>query len=199
MAKLGFPVVCYNLTDKNTGERLYPAHVMLQRDNVRMAVVGITDIGASQRQPPDEWRGMDTTKMNGLREYVQNLRRLEKPDLVIALTHTGLTIARNIAREMPEFDVVLSGHTHERTAWPIMEGKVIVVEPGAFGSWLGRLDLILKPGGDKMTIGYSDVAQLSFTGRDMADGRSWEAWIKKYTERKAAGESNIELVPESLE
>ena len=112
-----------------------------------MAVVGITDIGASTRQPPDEWRGMDTTKMAGLREYVQELRAREKPDLVVALTHTGLTIARNIARETPEFDVVLSGHTHERTAWPILEGKVLVVEPGAFSSWLGRLDLILKPGG----------------------------------------------------
>jgi sulfur-oxidizing protein SoxB len=147
MARLGCPVVCYNLTDTDTGERLYPASVVLQRGDVRMAVVGVTDIGASHRQPPDEWRGMDTTKMAGLREYVQALRAREKPDLVVALTHTGLTIARSLARETPEFDVVLSGHTHERTAWPILEGKVIVVEPGAFSSWLGRLDLILKPGG----------------------------------------------------
>jgi S-sulfosulfanyl-L-cysteine sulfohydrolase len=147
MAKLGCPVVCYNLTDSATGQRLYPASIILQRGDVRIAVVGITDIGASKRQPPDEWRGMDTTKMAGLREYVQDLRKLEKPDLVVALTHTGLTIARSIAREMPEFDVVLSGHTHERTAWPIIEGNVLVVEPGAFGSWLGRLDLILRPGG----------------------------------------------------
>ena len=147
MTKLGCPVVCYNLNDTATGERLYPASVMLQRGDVRMAVIGITDIGASNRQPPDEWRGMDTTKMDGLRAYVQDLRAREKPDLVVALTHTGLTIARSIARETPEFDVVLSGHTHERTAWPILEGKVLVVEPGAFSSWLGRLDLILKPGG----------------------------------------------------
>ena len=33
----------------------------------------------------------------------------------------------------------------------------------------------------------------------MADGRSWEAWVKKYAERKAAGETNIELLPESLD
>ncbi len=147
MAKLGCPVVCYNLNETTTGERLYPASVILRRGDVKMAVVGVTDIGASHRQPPDEWRGMDTTHMAGLRDYVRDLREREKPDLVVALTHTGLTIARSIARETPEFDVVLSGHTHERTAWPIMENAVIVVEPGAFGSWLGRLDLILKPGG----------------------------------------------------
>ena len=33
----------------------------------------------------------------------------------------------------------------------------------------------------------------------MADGRSWEAWVKKYAERKAAGEKNIELVPEAID
>ncbi|MDE1932694.1 bifunctional UDP-sugar hydrolase/5'-nucleotidase [Bradyrhizobium sp.] len=147
MAKLGCPVVCYNLTDTDTGKGLYPASVILERNGVRMAVVGITDIGASKRQPPDEWRGMDTSRMAGLREYVQDLRAREKPDLVVALTHTGLTIARSIARKMPEFDVILSGHTHERTSRPIIEGNVLVVEPGAFGSWLGRLDLVLKPGG----------------------------------------------------
>jgi 2',3'-cyclic-nucleotide 2'-phosphodiesterase (5'-nucleotidase family) len=58
-----------------------------------------------------------------------------------------LSIARQIAREIPEFDVILSGHTHERTAREIMEGNVIVIEPGCFGSFLGRLDLVLKPGG----------------------------------------------------
>jgi hypothetical protein len=60
------------------------------------------------------------------------------------------------------------------------------------------LRIMTKPG-QKVTIRYADVARLSFTGRDMADGRSWEAWIRKYAERKAAGEKNIELLPEALE
>jgi hypothetical protein len=47
------------------------------------------------------------------------------------------------------------------------------------------LRIMTKPG-QKLTIRYADVSQLSFTGRDMADGRSWEAWVRKYAERKAA-------------
>ena len=147
MADLGCPVVCYNFHDTATGRRLFPASVTLERQGVKIAVVGLTDIGASKRQPPSEFHGMDTTRIEGLRDYVRELRAREKPDVVIALTHTGLTIARQIARQTPEFDVVLSGHTHERTAWPILEGNVIVVEPGCFGSFLGRLDLTLKPEG----------------------------------------------------
>ncbi len=147
MARLDCPVVCYNFHDTATGSRLFPASVTLKRQGVKIAVVGVTDIGASRRQPPAEFRGMDTTRMDGLRDFVKELRAREQPDVVIALTHTGLSIAREIARETPELDVVLSGHTHERTAWPILEGDVIVIEPGCFGSFLGRLDLVVKPGG----------------------------------------------------
>ncbi len=147
MARLNCPVTCYNFHDIASGNRLFPASVTLERQGVTMTLVGITDIGASERQPPSEFHGMDTSRIEGLRDFVKELRARERPDLVVALTHTGLSIAREIAREMPEFDVVLSGHTHERTAWPILEGNVIVVEPGCFGSFLGRLDLVVKPGG----------------------------------------------------
>ncbi len=147
MARLGCPVVCYNFHDIASGKRLFPASVTIDKEGVKTVVLGVTDIGASSRQPPADFHGMDTSRMEGLRDYVKDIRDREKPDLMVALTHTGLTIARQLARDVPEFDVVLSGHTHERTAVPIMEGDVIVVEPGCFASFLGRLDLILKPGG----------------------------------------------------
>lgn len=51
----------------------------------------------------------------------------------------------------------------------------------------------------KVSIPYSDIAGLAFTGRDTAAGKSWEAWLKKYWEKKAAGEKNIELTPEKLD
>jgi hypothetical protein len=51
----------------------------------------------------------------------------------------------------------------------------------------------------KLSIAYSDIAGLTFTGRDTAAGKSWEAWLKKYWEKKAAGETNIELKPEKLD
>jgi S-sulfosulfanyl-L-cysteine sulfohydrolase len=146
MARLACPVICYNLHDEATGERLFRPAVILERQGVKVAFVGITDIGASRRQPPTHFRGLDTARIQGLREFVKDLRARERPDLVVAISHTGLTISRQTAREIPELDVVLSAHTHERTAREIMEGNVIVVEPGCFGSFLGRIDLVLKPG-----------------------------------------------------
>jgi hypothetical protein len=58
--------------------------------------------------------------------------------------------------------------------------------------------LLPKTGGGKLTVAYSDIAALAFTGRDMAAGKNWESWVRQYWEKKAAGES-ISLEPESLE
>jgi hypothetical protein len=59
--------------------------------------------------------------------------------------------------------------------------------------------LIPKDSPQKISIPYSDIAALAFTGRDTAAGKSWEAWVRKYWEKKAAGEKHIALEPETLD
>jgi hypothetical protein len=56
-----------------------------------------------------------------------------------------------------------------------------------------------KSGDQKLAISYADIAALAFTGKDTAAGKSWEAWMQRYREKKAAGEKNIGLHPESLD
>ena len=51
----------------------------------------------------------------------------------------------------------------------------------------------------KVNVAYADIAALAFTGRDTAAGKTFEAWVKKYWEKKAAGEKNIQIEPERLE
>jgi hypothetical protein len=51
---------------------------------------------------------------------------------------------------------------------------------------------------ERMRIAYSDIATLVFSGRDTAAGKSWEAWVRKYWEKKAVG-GGASLHPESLE
>ncbi|HZL36996.1 MAG TPA: hypothetical protein VFC78_16875 [Tepidisphaeraceae bacterium] len=51
----------------------------------------------------------------------------------------------------------------------------------------------------KIAVPYSEVARVEFTGRDTAAGKSFETWVKKYAEKKAAGEKNIGLEPEKLD
>ncbi len=62
-----------------------------------------------------------------------------------------------------------------------------------------RVRVLPKNGDAKIAIPYSEIQALAFTGRDTAAGRSWEAWLRKYWEKKTAGEHNIQRDPEALE
>ena len=51
----------------------------------------------------------------------------------------------------------------------------------------------------KINVSYAEVAALAFTGRDTAAGKTFDAWVKKYWAKKAAGEQNIQIEPEKLD
>lgn len=79
-----------------------------------------------------------------------------------------------------------------------LEGYIFDRRPGK-GLNDSLVRLMPKSGGGKVAVCYSDIAALAFTGKDMAAGKSWEAWVKHYWEKKAAGEQDISLQPEKLE
>src|SRR5215467_9585526 len=54
-----------------------------------------------------------------------------------------------------------------------------------------------KDSTQKVSVPYSEIAALAFSGRDTAAGKSWEAWVRKYWEKRAAGEKNIGIQAES--
>ena len=62
-----------------------------------------------------------------------------------------------------------------------------------------RVRIMPKSQPGKISVAYSEIAALAFTGRDTAAGKSWEAWVRKYWEKKKAGETNIELKPEHID
>jgi hypothetical protein len=52
---------------------------------------------------------------------------------------------------------------------------------------------------EKRKVSFAEIARIEFSGKDRAAGKHWEDWVKKYAEKKAAGETNIALAPEALE
>ena len=146
MAEVNFPVICYNLRDTHTGNRLFAPATLVERGGVRIAVVGVTDMTTTVRQAPAEVRGLDSTAISGLAAFVREYKIQQHPDLTVLVDHTGLAPSVQIAHDIPEFDVVLSAHTHERVYKPILVGHTLVVEPGSMGSFFGQLDLSLQDG-----------------------------------------------------
>ena len=79
----------------------------------------------------------------------------------------------------------IEGYLFDRRSAPTLKDSLVRLYP--------------KISQEKISISYADIAALAFTGRDTAAGKSWEAWMKKYAAKKAAGEKNIALEPEPLE
>lgn len=79
----------------------------------------------------------------------------------------------------------VEGYIFDRRSAPTLKDSIVRLYP--------------KDSNEKITISYSEIAALAFTGRDTAAGRSWEAWMKKYAAKKAAGEKDLSLHPEPLE
>ncbi len=145
MAELDYPVFAANLRGDD-GERLFPPYHVQDVGGVRVAVVGYTDPDVPQRQPPAYSAGLSYDGPDELPRLVQEVRREHDPDVVLLLSHIGLAKAVALTDDVPDIDVHLSSDTHERTYEPIDRDGVWVVEPGAFGSFLGRLDLWVADG-----------------------------------------------------
>ena len=79
----------------------------------------------------------------------------------------------------------ITGYLFDRRIGPTLENSVV--------------RLILATSNDRPQIPYSEIAAIAFTGRDTAAGKSYEAWVKKYWEKRAKGEKNISIEPEALE
>ncbi len=77
-----------------------------------------------------------------------------------------------------------------------IEGYVFDRRDDAGGGMIVRV--IPRDGGQRVTIPLADITRIEFTGKDAASGKSFETWVKKYVQKKVAGESaNIEA--ESLD
>ncbi|QEE29235.1 hypothetical protein FTW19_15275 [Terriglobus albidus] len=82
--------------------------------------------------------------------------------------------------------VILEGYIFDRRSGTSLRDSFIRIIPA-------------KGDRAKVNVAYGDIAALAFTGRDAAAGKSFEAWVKKYWEKKAAGETNIGIEAEKLD
>ena len=79
----------------------------------------------------------------------------------------------------------VTGYLFDRRIGPTLDNSVI--------------RLMLPTSSERPSIPYSEIAGLAFTGRDTAAGKSYEAWVRKYWEKREKGEKNISIEPEALE
>ncbi|MFN3952215.1 MAG: bifunctional metallophosphatase/5'-nucleotidase [Thermaurantimonas sp.] len=153
MGSLNAPKVCANmyhdLGDGRRGELIFQPYYIWHVAGIKIGFLGYTDPLVPKRQSPAYSRGiMYTDPEENLAHYVRVLREQEKCAYIIILAHLGLSQQIHLANQpaCEGVNIIFGGDTHERVRKPIICKYSKVVEPGAFGSFVGRLQLIVENG-----------------------------------------------------
>jgi 2',3'-cyclic-nucleotide 2'-phosphodiesterase / 3'-nucleotidase len=124
-----FPWLAANIIDETTGLSYFKPYTIIERGNIRIAVLGLTTPSVPNWLPEELWGGMHFEDMLlSARNWVKYIKRNEKPDLLIGLFHSGApkvsfpdgppalleNASRVIAERVEGFDVIFSGHDHRR-------------------------------------------------------------------------------------
>lgn len=153
MGALNAPKICTNmyhdLGEGKKGELIFQPYTIWHVEGAKIGILGYTDHLVPIRQSPNYSKGIIYTKPEeNLAHYVDVLRNQEQCAYVIMIAHLGLSQQIALAN-MPECEgvnYIFGGDTHERVRKPIVAKYAKVVEPGAFGSFIGKLDLTIENG-----------------------------------------------------
>ncbi len=143
--------VCANMfhADSPDGALLFPPFQVFTLGGARIGFIGYNDPLTPIRQSPAYSRGIRFSRPEtDLARYVHTLRREKGCHVVFVLSHMGLAQQLNLANQpyAKGVDYILGGDTHERIREPIAGVFCKVTEPGAFGSFVGKLDLVVEAG-----------------------------------------------------
>ncbi len=153
LGSLDAPKICTNmyhdLGEGKKGELIFQPYEIWHVAGAKIGFLGYTDPLVPIRQSPNYSKGIIYTKPEeNLAHYVDVLKNQEQCSFIIIIAHLGLSQQIALA-EMPECEgvnYILGGDTHERVRKPIVCKYAKVVEPGAFGSFIGKLDLTIEKG-----------------------------------------------------
>ena len=145
--------VCANMfhdsNDDQKGELIFPPYFIKYIAGIKIGFIGYNDPLTPKRQSPAYSYGIEFTfPKKNIARYIRLLKEYEKCEMIFLLTHMGMAQQVGLAN-MPEVkgvDYILGADTHERIRKPV-EGKYAkVTEPGAFGSFISKLDIVIENG-----------------------------------------------------
>ena len=154
-----FPILGANIIDTVTGKTHFKPYEVLERDGVKIVVLGMITPAIPVWLSENLWKGLRFDDMEETaRKWLKIIREKENPDLVIGIFHAGQdallmggkyreNASLEVARNVPGFDIVLMGHDHTRELKKIknVEGdSVLIMDPASKGGVVANADVTLK-------------------------------------------------------
>lgn len=166
VGELQFPWLSANTLNTETGRPYFKPYHLVQRNGLKIAILGMTTPGIYKWLPQHLWEGMDFQDMiETARHWVTEIQQKEKPDLLIGLFHSGFNYnyagenehtPRNenagvlVAQQVAGFDVIILGHDHQEKQMEVTgpDGKkVTILDPRSHATYLGKINIHFQPAG----------------------------------------------------
>lgn len=167
-----FPVLGANAINVKTGEPYFEPFRILEKNGIRVAVIGLVTPSIPDWLPPELYRGIKFTDMLKTAEKWMPVMQKEKPDLIIGLFHSGwdrsnLKQVKNgsseengsasVAYNIPGFDIIFTGHDHNVSNEKIVNIKgdtVLILNGGSRSEKIAQAEITFRPSGKNKHIKY---------------------------------------------
>ncbi len=143
------PKVCGNMFNEEGGDLMFPPFHTFFIGGIKIGFLGYNDPLTPIRQSPAYSNGIKFTDPDkNISKYIKLLKEQERCDVVIALTHMGMAQQLHLANQSyaEGVDYIFGADTHERIRQPLPGKFSKVTEPGAFSSFIGRMDFVVENG-----------------------------------------------------
>lgn len=143
---LPYPLLAANVT--SDGRPAFAPFTIVERAGLRVGIIGLSAVVGTQLLPREDRDSLNLAiGEDAVTALVPRLRHEDGVGLVIVLSHLGFPQDCKLAGVVSGVDVILSGHTHHRLHTPAIVNGTIIMQSGAHGSYVGRLDLDMSDTG----------------------------------------------------
>ncbi len=148
------PFLCANLISRAKQKPVYEPFRVFKKSGHTIGVIGLTNPDT----PVISLYGNDRQLLfrppiSAIQDIVLRLR--PRVEVLVALSHLGLTADQRLAQTIPDFDLIIGGHSHDVLRQPMRVGSTIIVQAGSRGKYVGRLDFNLDPKQRRSGITYT--------------------------------------------
>ncbi len=139
------PILGANVVDNATDEPYLTPYTIVERQGVRIAVLGMLTPAIPNWLKEELWSGMHFEEMTeSTRKWVEHIKEVEKPDVIVGLFHSGWNggistlhynedAAEEIAKTVDGLDIIILGHDHNARNEVVTNNKgnsVLCLDPG---------------------------------------------------------------------
>ncbi|MHB1051289.1 MAG: bifunctional metallophosphatase/5'-nucleotidase [Bacteroidota bacterium] len=159
MKSAQFPIVSANLVHTKSPESYVKKYIIKSVGTIRVAVVGLMTTELPTLSLP---KNIDGLKVQSLSETINALvpeLRSQGADIIVALTHQGVTEDSLLAVLSPDIDVIVGGHSHTPLFRPKYVNGILIAQAGSRGRWLGKIDLTIDVQRDTVVRSSSDLIE----------------------------------------